>query len=84
MEERQITIDGETHLLAKPFLVIATQNPVETAGTFPLPEAQLDRFLMQLSMGFPTEAEEAAILNRFIEDSPLETSLRSATGRNCY
>jgi MoxR-like ATPase len=73
MEERQITIDGETHLLAKPFLVIATQNPVETAGTFPLPEAQLDRFLMQLSIGFPTEHEEKTILNRFIEDSPLET-----------
>lgn len=73
MEERQITIDGETRTLDHPFLVIATQNPVETSGTFPLPEAQLDRFLMQLSVGFPTSAEELSILNRFIDDSPLET-----------
>lgn len=72
MEEKQITIDGETHLLEKPFLVIATQNPVETAGTYPLPEAQLDRFLMQVSMGFPAFTQEIAILNRFIEDNPLE------------
>lgn len=72
MEERQITIDGVTHPLAKPFLVIATQNPVETSGTFPLPEAQLDRFLMQLSIGFPSEHEEVGILSRFIEDNPLE------------
>ncbi|MGF7142849.1 MoxR-like ATPase [Anaerotaenia torta] len=73
MEERQITIDGVTHLLEKPFLVIATQNPVETSGTFPLPEAQLDRFLMQLQVGFPSSGEELSILTRFIEDSPLET-----------
>ncbi|MDF2870953.1 MAG: MoxR-like ATPase [Anaerocolumna sp.] len=73
MEERQITIDGVTHILQKPFLVIATQNPVETAGTFPLPEAQLDRFLMQLSMGFPSMTEEVSLLNRFINASPLET-----------
>jgi MoxR-like ATPase len=72
MEEKQITIDGETHVLEKPFLVIATQNPIETAGTFPLPEAQLDRFLMQISMGFPQFQEEVAILNRFILDNPLE------------
>lgn len=72
MEEKQITIDGETHPLERPFLVIATQNPVETAGTYPLPEAQLDRFLMQVSMGFPAFAEEVAILNRFIDDNPLE------------
>ncbi len=72
MEERQITIDGETHLLNQPFLVIATENPVETSGTFPLPEAQLDRFLMQLKVGFPTSKEEISILNRFIEDNPLE------------
>lgn len=72
MEEKQITIDGETHLLERPFLVIATQNPVETAGTYPLPEAQLDRFLMQISMGFPAFTEEIAILNRFIDDNPLE------------
>lgn len=72
MEEKQITIDGETHELEKPFLVIATQNPVETAGTFPLPEAQLDRFLMQVSMGFPEFKEEVSILNRFILNNPLE------------
>ena len=72
MEERQITIDGETLSLARPFFVIATQNPVETAGTYPLPEAQLDRFLMQLSMGTPTPEEELAIMNRFLTDAPLE------------
>lgn len=72
MEEKQITIDGETHLLEKPFFVIATQNPVETAGTFLLPEAQLDRFLMQLGMGLPEFSDEITILNRFIQDNPLE------------
>ena len=73
MEERQITIDGETLPLERPFFVIATQNPVETAGTYPLPEAQLDRFLMQLSMGLPTKEEELAIMERFLKDMPLET-----------
>lgn len=72
MEERQVTIDGDTCLLKHPFFVIATQNPVETAGTYPLPEAQLDRFLMQLSMGYPDKAEELAILDRFQTASPLE------------
>ena len=72
MEEKQITIDGDTHVLERPFLVIATQNPIETAGTFPLPEALLDRFLMQISMGFPNQEEEIAILNRFMENNPLE------------
>ena len=71
MEERQVTIDGVTRKLEDPFLVIATQNPVETTGTFPLPEAQLDRFFMQLSMGFPTPAEEQAILERFQSRQPL-------------
>jgi MoxR-like ATPase len=73
MEEKQVTIDGETTKLEAPFFVIATENPVETAGTFPLPEAQLDRFLMQISMGEPTKEEEVAIMNRFLKDSPLET-----------
>ncbi|MBH1939610.1 MoxR family ATPase [Mobilitalea sibirica] len=73
MEERQITIDGETRHLDQPFLVIATQNPVETSGTFPLPEAQLDRFLMQVRIGFPTKEEELDILNRFMKENPLET-----------
>lgn len=72
MEEKQITVDGETRVLEKPFFVIATQNPVETAGTFPLPEAQLDRFMMELSMGFPTEEEEVQMLERFWQQNPLE------------
>lgn len=73
MEEHQITIDGATRKLESPFFVIATQNPIETSGTFPLPEAQLDRFLMQLSMGLPTPEEELAIMQRFLTDAPLET-----------
>ena len=72
MQEGQITVDGESRALGTPFLVIATQNPVETAGTFPLPEAQLDRFTMQLSMGFPSEEEEIAMLNRFTAASPMD------------
>ncbi|HVM45492.1 MAG TPA: MoxR family ATPase [Candidatus Thermoplasmatota archaeon] len=65
MEERQVTIDGETHKLPRPFFVLATQNPVEQEGTYPLPEAQMDRFLLRLSMGYPqTDEEEAAILQR--------------------
>lgn len=73
MEERQVTIDGETCPLKAPFFVIATQNPVETAGTFPLPEAQMDRFLMQLSMGYPDKAEELQILDRFRRENPLSS-----------
>jgi len=72
MEEKQVTVDGETRSLALPFFVIATQNPVETTGTFPLPEAQMDRFLMKLSMGEPTKEEETAILLRYMSDKPLE------------
>lgn len=72
MGEHQITIDGVTRKLEEPFFVIATQNPVETSGTFPLPEAQLDRFLMQLSMGHPSAEEELAILQRFLMQSPLD------------
>lgn len=71
MEERQVTIDGETYTPGSPFFVIATQNPVETAGTFPLPEAQLDRFMMRLSMGLPTREEEFSILERYMEKEPL-------------
>lgn len=71
MEEKQITIDGTTYPLSQPFFVIATQNPIETAGTFPLPEAQLDRFMMQLSMGTPTKQEELDMMERFIADDPL-------------
>lgn len=72
MEERQVTIDGETYELEKPFFVIATQNPIETAGTYPLPEAQLDRFMMRLSLGLPSREEEIAILDRFMKEDPFE------------
>lgn len=72
MEERQTSIDGETHLLERPFMVIATQNPVESQGTFPLPEAQLDRFLVKVNLGYPTKEEGVKILKRFKENNPLE------------
>jgi len=72
MEERQITIEGKTHVLQQPFMVIATQNPVEHRGTFPLPEAQLDRFLMRISFGYPSFEDEVAILERFRERNPLD------------
>lgn len=72
MEERQVTVDGVTRKLEEPFFVIATQNPIETAGTYPLPEAQLDRFFMMLSLGFADRNEEVRILERFISSSPLE------------
>lgn len=73
MEERQVSIDGNTHTLERPFLVIATQNPVESQGTFPLPEAQLDRFLFKLRMGYPSAAEGIDILKRFISSDPLSS-----------
>ena len=73
MEERQITVDGETKILERPFLVIATQNPIETQGTFPLPEAQLDRFLVRLSMGYPDTDEGRKILTRFQIQDPLNS-----------
>ncbi|HET92133.1 MAG TPA: MoxR family ATPase [Chloroflexi bacterium] len=72
MQERQITVDGVTYPLPRPFLVLATQNPIELEGTFPLPEAQVDRFLMRLLMGYPTREEEHAILLRFEREDPLE------------
>jgi MoxR-like ATPase len=72
MQERQITSDGETRTLQRPFLVLATQNPIELEGTFPLPEAQLDRFLLRLSLGYPDGEAERAILRRFRLDDPLE------------
>lgn len=71
MQERQVTVDGKTHLMERPFLVIATQNPVELAGTFPLPEAQVDRFMMRIEIGYPSESEENAILERFRAHDPL-------------
>jgi len=78
MQERQITADGETRLLPRPFLIMATQNPIELEGTFPLPEAQLDRFLMRIQIGYPTEQEENTILTRFRHDDPL-TTLQAVT-----
>jgi len=71
MQEQQVTVDGETYSLAPPFLVIATQNPIELEGTFPLPEAQLDRFLMQLQLGYPTEDEEETMLLYYRRDLPM-------------
>ncbi len=71
MEEHQVSVDGNTYKLDEPFFVIATQNPVETGGTFPLPEAQLDRFFMQLSMEYPDFDEELLILKRFKSDNPI-------------
>jgi MoxR-like ATPase len=64
MEERQVTVDGVTHALDEPFMVLATQNPIEYEGTFPLPEAQLDRFLMRIRLGYPSKSEEIRILER--------------------
>ena len=73
MEERTITIDGEVRDLPQPFLVLATQNPIELEGTFPLPEAQLDRFLLRLKLGYPDEDDELQVLRRFEQRSPLES-----------
>lgn len=73
MEERQITVEGNTVRLFKPFFVMATQNPVEQFGTFPLPEAQLDRFFIKLSLGYPEYAEEKDILDRYMLEDPLDT-----------
>ena len=71
MEERQVTIDGVSYTPGNPFFVIATQNPIESAGVFPLPDAQMDRFMMKLSMGLPTKEEELAILDRYMSKEPL-------------
>lgn len=72
MEERQISVERETVPLPRPFIVIATQNPIELEGTFPLPEAQLDRFLMRLRLDYPSQSEERLILQRFKEEQPLQ------------
>ena len=72
MEERQVTVDGETHQLPNPFFVMATQNPIELEGTFPLPEAQLDRFLLKCSLGYPDKQEEFQVLSRFQQTDPLQ------------
>ena len=73
MEEGQVTVDGETRRLEQPFFVVATQNPVEIQGTFPLPEAQLDRFFMRLAMGYPQKESERQMLNAFVRENPLDS-----------
>lgn len=73
MQERQVTVDIATHPLPRPFLVMATQNPIELEGTFPLPEAQLDRFLMKVALGYPDAGDENELLLRFERSDPLET-----------
>lgn len=73
MQERTVTVDGVTHEIPRPFLVMATQNPIELEGTFPLPEAQVDRFMLKVKLGYPTEAEENEILLRYRHTDPLES-----------
>ena len=73
MEERQITVDGNTYAAPDPFIVLATQNPIEHVGTYPLPEAQIDRFLMKISLGYPNFQDECAVLNRFRSSDPLDS-----------
>ena len=77
MQERQVTMDGVTRPLPIPFLVLATQNPIEMEGTFPLPEAQVDRFMLRITLGYPSEAEEAEILQRFQRDTPVNTMVEA-------
>ncbi len=72
MQERQVTVDGVTRPLPRPFLVLATQNPIELEGTFPLPEAQIDRFIMRISLGYPDQSEENRMLERFRMEDPLQ------------
>lgn len=72
LEEKQITVDGRTYKLEEPFMVLATQNPIEYEGTFPLPEAQLDRFMMKISIGYPEKEDEKEILRRFKVENPID------------
>lgn len=73
MEERQVTVDGVTHFLPKPFMVMATQNPIEYEGTFPLPEAQLDRFLLRVQLGYPSPSDEIEVMERQQFEHPINT-----------
>jgi MoxR-like ATPase len=82
MQERQATIEGVTHELAPPFLVLATQNPIEYEGTYPLPEAQLDRFLLRVGIGYPTRANEWEVLERRLERATDEVELEPVVGRD--
>src|SRR5512145_665024 len=81
MQERQVTIEGETHPLGPPFLVIATQNPIEYEGTYPLPEAQLDRFLLRTAFGYPAREDEIAVLDRRVERGEDEVELTPVVDR---
>lgn len=80
MEEKQVTVDGTTYRIRDPFIVIATQNPVEYLGTYPLPEAQMDRFFMRISLGYPSQNEEVRLITRFRQKSPLHTLQTVASG----
>jgi len=80
MQERQVTIAGETHKVPSPFLVMATQNPIETEGTYPLPEAQVDRFMMKVQVGYPSEEEEFVIVQR-VTGEPAIVSAVASTGQ---
>ncbi len=82
MEEGQVTVDGVTYELPSPFMVIATQNPIESVGTFPLPEAQMDRFLMRISLGYPDAQQEKLILNRFNGENPMKNLRPVATAQD--
>src|SRR5690625_6247670 len=79
MEERQVTIDGDTYRLEEPFIVLATQNPLESQGTFPLPEAQLDRFMLKVKVGYTSKEEGISILKRFKEQNPIDELKAVAT-----
>src|SRR5947207_8535127 len=81
MQERQVTIEGVTHVLERPFLVLATQNPIEYEGTYPLPEAQLDRFLLRLGAGHPEREQEWDVLERRLDRAEDEIELNSVVGR---
>ena len=81
MEEKQVTVDGETYYVPKPFMVLATQNPIEYLGTYPLPEAQLDRFFMKVSIGYPSKEEESCILSRFQTSNPVQELKPVASGK---
>ncbi len=84
MQERQVTADGATHRLPHPFLVIATQNPIESEGTYPLPEAQLDRFLLRTTMGYPSEADEVQLLAERVERGTDEVSVRAVCDASTF
>jgi MoxR-like ATPase len=81
MEEQQVTVDGVTHLMPEPFLILATQNPIEYEGTFPLPEAQLDRFLMRIQLGYPSPPEELTVLSAQQYDHPVNNMQQAVSSQ---